>query len=86
MAVKAPCEKGYQEIHLGHLIFTKSGEERYITRSLLEATTITGPASAVIERIKELEEAGVSSIALRLTGTDGREMIREFGNEVIARY
>jgi hypothetical protein len=47
---------------------------------------VTGPASAVIERIKELEEAGVTGIALRLTGTDGREMIREFGNEVIARY
>jgi hypothetical protein len=47
---------------------------------------VTGPGSAVIERIKELEEAGVTVIALRLTGTDGREMIREFGNEVIAKY
>ncbi len=86
MNMKTPWEKRYQEIHLGHLIFTKPGEERYITRPLLEATTITGPASAVVERIKELEEAGVTCIALRLTGTDGREMIREFGNEVIARY
>jgi hypothetical protein len=86
MSMKTPWEKRYQEIHLGHLIFTKPGEERYVTRQLLEATTVTGPASAVIERIKELEEAGVTGIALRLTGTDGREMIREFGNEVIARY
>jgi len=86
MQMKTPWEKRYQEIHLGHLIFTKPGEERYVTRQLLEATTVTGPASAVIERIKELEEAGVTGIALRLTGTDGREMIREFGNEVIAKY
>jgi len=28
----------------------------------------------------------VTDIALRLTGTDGREMIREFGNEIIAKY
>ncbi len=86
MKMAIPWEKRYQQIHLGHLIFTKEGEERFITRELLEATTITGPASAVIERIKELEEAGVTCVGLRLTGTDGRELIREFGNEVIARY
>ena len=51
-----------------------------------DSTTITGLASAVIERIKELEEAGVTCVGLRLTGTDGRELIREFGNKVIARY
>jgi len=86
MKMKTPLEKRYQEIHLGHLIFLRPGEEEFLTPELIKLGTLTGPASEIIERIKSLEEAGITDIALNVCGTDAREMIQEFGREVISKY
>lgn len=48
--------------------------------------TLTGTGPEIIDRIHELEAAGVTNIALNVCGTDAREMIREFGREVIDKY
>jgi alkanesulfonate monooxygenase SsuD/methylene tetrahydromethanopterin reductase-like flavin-dependent oxidoreductase (luciferase family) len=85
MKMKTPLQQRYQEMHLGHLIFTRPGEEKYITPELVKLSTLTGSAGEIIDRIHALEDAGITNIALNVCGTDGREMIREFGNEVICK-
>ncbi|MEE2984065.1 MAG: LLM class flavin-dependent oxidoreductase [Pseudomonadota bacterium] len=85
MKMKTPLDRRFQEMHLGHLVFVRPGEEAFITPELIKIATLTGSAGEIIDRVHELEEAGVSNIALNVCGTDAREMIREFGNEVIAK-
>ena len=85
MTMKTPMDKRYQEIHLGHLCFVRPGEEKFVTPELLKVATLTGSPGEIIDRIHELEEAGVTNIALNVCGTDARELIRDFGREVIAK-
>jgi len=86
MKMKTPLGKRYQEMHLGHLVFVRPGEEQFITPDLIKLATLTGSAGEIIDRIRELEAAGVSNIALNVCGTDARELIQEFGREVISKY
>jgi alkanesulfonate monooxygenase SsuD/methylene tetrahydromethanopterin reductase-like flavin-dependent oxidoreductase (luciferase family) len=86
MKMKTPLEKRFQEIHWGHLIFLKPGEEQYMTEDLIKQMSLTGSAAEIIERIKALEQAGITQFVVRVNGTDGRELISEFGREVIAKY
>lgn len=86
MKMSTPIEKRFQEIHLGHLIFVKPEERRFLSERLIRATSYVGSGAEIIEKLKALEEAGVSSVVFRLTSTDGRELISEIGREIIARY
>jgi alkanesulfonate monooxygenase SsuD/methylene tetrahydromethanopterin reductase-like flavin-dependent oxidoreductase (luciferase family) len=85
MHMKTPLEKRYQEMHLGHLAFLREGEEKYLTPELIKLATLTGTPGEIIDRVRQLEDAGITNIALNVCGTDGRNMIREFGNEIIAK-
>ena len=85
MKLKTPLDRRYQEMHLGHEIFLRPGEEAFITPELIKISTLAGPAAEIIDRIRALEEVGVTNIALNVCGTDAREMIREFGREVISK-
>lgn len=86
MKMKTPMDRRFQEMHHGHLVFLREGERAYLTPELIKAGTLTGEASEIIDRIRALEAAGVTNIALNVCGTDAREMIREFGREVISKY
>lgn len=86
MRMKTPMDRRFQEMHLGHLVFLREGERAYLTPELIKAGTLTGSGPEIIDRIRELEAAGVTNIALNVCGTDAREMIREFGREVIDKY
>ena len=85
MKMKTPLAKRYQEMHLGHLAFLREGEEKYLTPDLIKLATLTGTPGEIIERIHVLEDAGITNTALNVCGTDGRQLIREFGNEIIAK-
>jgi alkanesulfonate monooxygenase SsuD/methylene tetrahydromethanopterin reductase-like flavin-dependent oxidoreductase (luciferase family) len=86
MQMKTPLDRRYQEMHQGHLVFMRPGEEAYLTPDLIRMGTLTGPGPEIIDRIRQLEAAGVTNIALNVCGTDARAMIREFGHEVIDKY
>ncbi len=84
--MKTPLDRRYQEMHLGHLIFMRPGEAEFLSPELIKMGTLTGSGPEIIDRVRELEAAGVRNIALNVCGTDAREMIREFGREVISKY
>jgi len=86
MQMKTPLDRRFQEMHLGHLVFMRPGEEAFLTPELIKTATLTGTGPEIIDRIRALEAAGVTNIALNVCGTDARAMIREFGREVIDRY
>jgi hypothetical protein len=73
------------EVHEGHLIYLKPGEEQYVTEALVRGFSLTGTGEEIIARLKALEAVGLKQIVLQVVN-DGRAMIEEFSREVIAKY
>ncbi len=84
--MKTPTNKRYLEVHEGHLIYMKPGEEKYVDETLVRTMTLTGRGEEVIARLKALEAAGLRQVAIQVVWPHGREMIEEFSREVIAKY
>jgi len=84
--MKTPSGKRYLEVHEGHLIYMKPGEEGYIDETLVRSMTLTGRGDEIIARLKALEAAGVKQVAIQVVWPHGREMIEDFSREVIAKY
>jgi alkanesulfonate monooxygenase SsuD/methylene tetrahydromethanopterin reductase-like flavin-dependent oxidoreductase (luciferase family) len=84
--MKTPPDRRYLEVHEGHLIYLKPGEEKYLDDPLVRGSTLTGTSEEIIARIKSLEAAGLSQVAIQVVYPQGREMIEEFSREVIAKY
>ena len=80
-----PEDRLYLDVHEGHMVYLKPGEERFIFPQILERSLVgTGPE--VIEKLEHLESIGVDNIALTANDPEGaREIIADFGREVIAR-
>ena len=84
--LKTPADRRYLEIHEGHLIYLKPGEEKFVTENLVRGFSLTGTGEEIIARLKALEAVGLKQIAIQVVGDTGREMIEEFSREVIAKY
>jgi alkanesulfonate monooxygenase SsuD/methylene tetrahydromethanopterin reductase-like flavin-dependent oxidoreductase (luciferase family) len=84
--MKTPESKRYLEMHEGHLIYMRPGEEKYATADLVSALTLTGHGPELVERIKALEAAGLRQVAIQVVPPFGREMIEDFSRHVIAKY
>ena len=78
-------DRRYLEVHEGHLIYLKPGEEQYFNEDLIRGMTLTGTGEEIIVRLKALEAAGLKQVAVQVV-SNGREMIEEFSREVIAKY
>lgn len=83
--MQTPEDRRYLEVHEGHLIYLKPGEERYCTEDLIRGVTLTGSGEEIIARLKDLEAAGLQQVAVQVVN-DGPGMIEEFSREVIAKY
>jgi 5,10-methylenetetrahydromethanopterin reductase len=84
--MKTPADKRYLEVHEGHLIYLKPGEEKYVDDALVRSMTLTGRGDEIIARLKALEMAGVKQVAIQVVWPYGREMIEDFSRQVIAKY
>jgi hypothetical protein len=82
--MKTPADRRYLEMHQGHLIYLRPGEEQYVDENLVRMT-LTGRGEEIIARIKSLEAEGLKQVAIQVVN-NGREMIEEFSREVIAKY
>jgi alkanesulfonate monooxygenase SsuD/methylene tetrahydromethanopterin reductase-like flavin-dependent oxidoreductase (luciferase family) len=83
--LKTPADRRYLEVHEGHLIYLKSGEERYVNETLIRSFSLTGTGEEIITQLKALEAVGLKQINLQIVN-NGPEMIEEFSREVIAKY
>jgi alkanesulfonate monooxygenase SsuD/methylene tetrahydromethanopterin reductase-like flavin-dependent oxidoreductase (luciferase family) len=54
----------FRRMHDGHLTFLQEEERRFVTPEAIPATCLAGEPEEIIERIRELENAGIQEIAL----------------------
>jgi 5,10-methylenetetrahydromethanopterin reductase len=81
-----PADRRYLKVHEGHTIYVKPGEERYLTPEVIAAFSMTAPRESLIERIRELEAAGMEEIAFSVPNEGARERIEELGREIVSHY
>ena len=78
-----PEDRRYLDVHEGHFVYLKPGEDRFVAPDVL-ARTLTGTPRHVNERLDELEAMGVNNVALSATDRHtARTLIEDFGKQVI---
>jgi 5,10-methylenetetrahydromethanopterin reductase len=78
-------DRRYLDVHEGHMMYLKAGEEAFVIPELVPVLSLTGTGEDVLERCRAYAEAGVDNLALQAVPGMGRELIEEFSDKVIAR-
>jgi 5,10-methylenetetrahydromethanopterin reductase len=81
----SPPDRRYLDVHEGHMVFLKEGEERFVGADGIKLITLTGPPDEVLERVRALAAAGVDNLAVQALPGHGRDLVEEFSRHVIAR-
>jgi 5,10-methylenetetrahydromethanopterin reductase len=81
----SPPDRRYLDVHEGHMMYLKPGEEAFVLPALTPVLSLTGPPDEVRDRCRALAAAGVDNLALQAVPGHGRELIEEFGLEVIGK-
>ena len=80
-----PSDRIYLDVHRGHMVYLKPGEEQFATPDAL-ARSLTGTGTEVIEKLERMEASGIDNVAISVTDAQGaRDLIQDFGREVIAK-
>jgi len=80
-----PLDRLYLDVHRGHMVFLKPGEEQFATQDVL-ARSLTGSGPEIIEKLERMEASGIDNVAISVTDAQGaRDLIEDFGREVIAK-
>ena len=80
-----PSDRLYLDVHRGHMVFLKPGEEQFATPEVL-ARSLTGTGPELIEKLDRMEASGIDNVAISVTDSEGaRDLIEDFGREVIAK-
>ena len=80
-----PDDRRYLDVHEGHYVYLKEGEERFVSSKML-ARTLTGTGQEISQRLDELEAIGVNNVALSAVDRQAaQELIADFSEQVIQR-
>ncbi|HKV56585.1 MAG TPA: LLM class flavin-dependent oxidoreductase [Candidatus Binataceae bacterium] len=75
----------YLELHVGHCTFLPQRERKFVTPATIRASTIVGPREEIIDRLRELERAGLDQVCLSPPMDGFDEYIDEVSREIIER-
>ncbi|HJQ59364.1 MAG TPA: LLM class flavin-dependent oxidoreductase [Vineibacter sp.] len=82
-----PPAKRYQQVHYGHCAFLPPEERRFITEDLIRSTGgLVGTPDEIIAMLREREAMGLSEITLLPAMDSARRNLKDFADQVIARY
>ncbi len=85
--METPPAKRYQQVHLGHCAFLPPEERRFITEDLIRATGgLVGTPDEIIAMLREREAMGLNEITLLPAMDAARRNLKDFAEQVIARY
>ena len=76
-------DRRYLDVHEGHYVYLKEGEEQFVSGDLI-ARTLSGTAQQVNEKLDKLESIGVDNVALSVVGKQNAlDLIKDFGRQII---
>jgi alkanesulfonate monooxygenase SsuD/methylene tetrahydromethanopterin reductase-like flavin-dependent oxidoreductase (luciferase family) len=85
--METPLSKRYQQVHFGHCAFLPPEERRFITQDLIRATGgLVGTPDEIIAMLREREAMGLDEVTLLPAMAEARSNLKEFADQVIAKY
>jgi alkanesulfonate monooxygenase SsuD/methylene tetrahydromethanopterin reductase-like flavin-dependent oxidoreductase (luciferase family) len=85
--METPLARRYQQVHLGHCAFLPPEERRFITPDLIRATGgLVGTPDEIIAGLREREAMGLDEVTLLPAMAEARRNLKEFAEQVIAKY
>jgi 5,10-methylenetetrahydromethanopterin reductase len=81
----SPSDRRYLDVHEGHMIYLKPGEEAFVPTAALPVLSLVGSPEQVLERAREYADAGVDNLALQVIPGMARDLIDEFSEHVISK-
>ena len=83
MLEQVPAERRHQRIHAGHNCWVIPEEEKFLTRELIQASCMVGTRDEILERLFELNGAGLNQVML-LPSFDPRfEVIERVAKDIL---
>ncbi len=76
-------ERLHQRIHAGHNCWVIPEEERFVTRSLIEASCLVGTADQLIERLGAFQAAGLDQVMLLPSHAPRYRVLERVAREVL---
>lgn len=76
----------WEDIHATHSRFLHPGEEKFITPEAIQTMSLTGSRDDILERLHQLEAAGLTQIVVSPPWGLVEESIVEFAREIIGPY
>jgi alkanesulfonate monooxygenase SsuD/methylene tetrahydromethanopterin reductase-like flavin-dependent oxidoreductase (luciferase family) len=78
-----PDDRRYLDVHEGHYVYLKEGEEQFVTPDLV-SRTLSGTGDQINQRLDELESMGVNNVALAAVDRHAAiDLIADFSKQVI---
>ena len=85
--METPPDRRYQQVHLGHCAWLPAEERRFITEDLIRATGgLVGTPDEIVAMLREREAMGLNEITLLPAMDAARRNLKDFAEQVIARY
>ena len=80
-----PSDRLYLDVHRGHMVFMKPGEERFVSEQDI-ARTLTGSPSQIMQRLEAIEATGVDNLVIQTpNAAAAHDLIRDFPREALAK-
>ncbi len=83
--MKTPVAERYLDLHIGHCTYVLPEEQKFVTPETIAATTIVGTREEVVERLKALEQAGLSQVFINPPMYGFNECLEDISRNVIER-
>jgi alkanesulfonate monooxygenase SsuD/methylene tetrahydromethanopterin reductase-like flavin-dependent oxidoreductase (luciferase family) len=85
--MEVPLARRYQQVHFGHCAFLPPEERRFITEDLIRATGgLVGTPEEILSMLRERAAMGLNEVTLLPAMDHARRNLRDFAEQVIARY
>jgi 5,10-methylenetetrahydromethanopterin reductase len=83
MIEAVPEDRRHMRIHAGHNCWVEPEEEQFLTPELLDRTCMIGTADQLVQRLHDLEAAGLSQVMLLPPTAPKEKILRDVGTKVI---
>ncbi|MDA1100056.1 MAG: LLM class flavin-dependent oxidoreductase [Proteobacteria bacterium] len=82
-----PEDRRHQMLHRGHCAFLAPAERRFVTPEMIRVSGgLVGEPDEILNRIRELEKAGLREVVLLPPIAVARSNFKDFAEQIIARY
>jgi len=86
LVARTPEHVRHLRIHAGHCTYLLEEERKFLTPALMRTACLVGEADEVIEKLKELEDAGLDQIQMLPAPGTHYDFAKRFADQVMARY